>query len=74
MTFPGAAAGQPLTQGQMEAYIGGLGLLITDNANAHMNAFLAEQRFITAADVRQLGYATNNDVRQTVIELVQAEA
>ena len=39
-----------------------------------MEAFLNEQRFITAADMRQSGYATNDDVPQTVIQLFQDES
>ena len=38
-----------------------------------MLEFLRDHRFTAAADLRQLGYATGDDVRQTVIQLVQDE-
>ena len=66
--------GQPCTMGDVQAYVDGLGLLNTANTNAHMGAFLQQQRFITAADMRQLGYATNVDVRRLVIEQMQTFA
>ena len=34
---------------------------------------MQEQRFITAADLRQLGYAPVAEVSQVVIELVQGQ-
>ena len=67
-------AAQPITQGDLQAYIDGLGLLTTANANAHMGAFLREQRLITAAEMCQLGYATNDDVRRLVTEQMQTFA
>ena len=56
-------AAMPVTQGDTQAYIDGLGLLTTANANAHTGAFVQEQRFVNAADTRQLRYATKDDVR-----------
>ena len=66
-------AAQPVTQSDMQAYIDGLNLLTIDRAEASFGACLQEQRFITAADLRQLGYALVAEVRQVVIELVQSE-
>ena len=66
-------AAMPVTQGDMQAYIDGLGLLTSSTANASFGAFLQDQPFITAADLRQFGYAPLEDVRQVVIELVQNE-
>ena len=56
----------PVTQGEMQAYI--------ERAIGSFGAYLQEQRFITAADLRQLGYAPVVEVRQVVIELVQSES
>ena len=64
----------PVTQGDMQSYIDGLGLLTADSANASFGAFLQDQQFITAADLRQLGYAPVVKVRQVVADLVQNEA
>ena len=64
----------PVTQGDMQAYIDGLGLLTIERAEASFGAYLQDQRFITAADLRQLGYAPVVEVRQVVASLVQSEA
>ena len=56
-------AAMPVTQGDMQAYIDGLDLLTTASGNASFGALLQDQRFITAADLRQLGYAPLEDVR-----------
>ena len=64
----------PVAQGTMEAYVDGLNLLTVNRANESFGAYLQEQRFITAADLRQLGYAPVAEVRQVVIELVQSES
>ena len=66
-------AGQPCTIGDMQAYVDGLHLLTIESANAHMNAFLADPRFITAAELRQLGYAPADEVRTNFLEIVQRE-
>ena len=69
----------PLTQGQMEDWIRKQGFI----KESDMSEYLREQRFVTAAGMRQLGYANwdtsrqpasgQHDVRQTVIQLVQDE-
>ena len=64
----------PVSQGAMEAYVDGLNLLTVERANASFGAYLQEQRLITAADPRQLGYAPVVEVRQVVTELVQSES
>ena len=53
----------------MEEWVRGQGFI----KESDMSDYLREQRFVTAADMRQLGYATGDDVRQTVIQLVQDE-
>ena len=45
-----------------------------DRAEASFGAYLQDQRSITAADLRQLGYAPVVEVRQVVAELAQSEA
>ena len=49
----------PFTQCAMEDCVRGQGF-ITEN---DMSEFLRDQRFTTAADLRQLGYAPGDDVR-----------
>ena len=66
-------AAQPITQGDMQAYIDGLGLLTVVRADAAFTKFLQDHRFITAADLRQLGYAPADEVRQLATDLVQNE-
>ena len=67
-------AAMPFTQGDMQKYIDGLGHLIVERAESAFGAYLQDQRFITAADLRQLGYAPVVEVRQVVAELVQSES
>jgi len=55
--------------GQMEDWIWSQGFI----KESDLSEFLHDQRFATAADLRQLGYATGDDVRQTVIQLVHDE-
>ena len=66
-------AGQPWTMGDMQAYLDGFGLLTTANANAEFAKFLEDPRFITAADLRQLGYAPAEEVRATILKVIQRE-
>ena len=66
-------AGQPCTIGDMQAYVDGLGLLTTASANADFAALMRDQRFITAVGVRELGYAPADEVRATIVEVVQRE-
>ena len=58
----------PLTQGQMEDWIHEP-VFIKESGMAD---YLREQRFVTAADLRREGYASGDDVRQTVMQLVHA--
>ena len=66
-------AGKPCTIVDMQAYVDGLGLLTTASANADFAKFLDDQRFITAAGLRQLGYAPADEVRATIVDIVQRE-
>ena len=45
-------AAMPVTQGDMQACIDGLGLLIVDRAEASFGACMQDQWFITAANLR----------------------
>ena len=66
-------AGQPCKVGDMQAYVDGLNLLTIERANAHMDAHLAEQRYITSAELRQLGSAPAEEVRASLAEISQRE-
>ena len=57
----------------MQAYIDGLGLFVVDRADVAFTKFLQDQRFITAADLCQLGYAPADEVRQLATDLDQNE-
>ena len=66
-------AGKPCTVGDMQASVDGLNFLTIERANAHMDAHLAEQRYITSAELRQLGYAPASEVRADLLAIVQRE-
>ena len=53
----------------MQAYVDGLNLLTIERANAHMDAHLAEQGYITSAELRQLGYAPAAEVRADLLAM-----
>ena len=50
-----------------------MGLLTVDRADVAFTKFFQDQRFITAADLRQLGYAPADEVRQLATYFVQSE-
>ena len=59
----------PLTQGQLEDWIRGQGFL----KEIDMAGYLREQRFVKESDLRQAGYATGDDTRQTFNKLIANE-
>ncbi len=63
----------PLTQGAMEewvrGYVQGEGFL----KKSDMKEYLRAQRFVTTNSLRIEGYASGDDDRQTVIQLVADE-
>ena len=77
-------AAQSCTVGDMQAYIDSV-LVERDyltvaranahiaRANAHMEQHMREQRYITSAELRGLGYAPTADVKEDFIAVVQRE-
>ena len=58
----------------MRAYIDGLDFLTVARANEHMAAHMRDQRYITAAELRSLGYAPTSDVKDDLLAIVKHES
>ena len=59
----------PLTQGAMEHWMRLQGFI----KESDMADYLREQRFVTESLLRREGYASGDDVRQVVVQLVSDE-
>ena len=58
---------------EMRAYIDSLDYLTVARANAHMDQHMRDQRYITSAELRGLGYAPTADVKDDLIAVVKRE-
>ena len=75
---------QPCTVGEMQAYVDGQirdmrayvdgrAFLTVERANTHVEQHLRDQRYITSAELRGLGYAPTAAVKEDFIAVVQRE-